>query len=277
MASVLFFIGVMGFIGMALAIRELSYTMSVQQILFLRMGPGLLILVTAVWLVRGRAGFRDFRTANLPLHVLRNVFQMSGQACWIYAISVLTLATVFAIEYSSPLFAALMGSIVLREHPTSWQRWGLVLGFIGILVIVRPGGEAFSWAGLAMLTGSAAFGAHFLTSRIVGRYDAALANPFWTCAMQAPITLVLALTDWRPVGWEHAPMILLLAGSGVVSQTCISAAVKYAPLARVVPLDYLRLPIIAVIGVFFYQEVLDPIAMAGAIIVIGAVVLSQRR
>ena len=276
-ASAFMFVAVMCFVFMALAIRELSHTISVQQILFLRMGVGLPLLVGGVWAFRGTAGFKQFHTSNLKLHALRNVFQMCGQAAWIFAITVLTFATVFAIEYSTPLWAVLFGSLILREHPSLWQKWGLLIGFIGVLIILRPGTEAFSWGALVMLAGSMCFGGHFMTARVLARTDASLANPFWTCAMQVPITFFIALTDWRDFGWAQAPAILVLAASGLIAQNCVAASLKLAPLARVVPIDYLRLPIIAVIGALFYAEAIDPVAMVGAVIVIGAVLLTQKR
>jgi drug/metabolite transporter (DMT)-like permease len=263
-------------IFIALATRELSRDLSVVQILFLRSAVGFPFLLVGVWALMGRDGLRQFRTGNLRLQYLRNGMQMVAQSCWIYAVGVLPFATVFAIEYSQPLWAVLLGSLFLSEHPTRWQKIGLAIGFVGVLMITRPGGEAFSWA-IAIMTGaSVLYAGIYLTTRVLGRSDSALALPFWTCAIQIPITLAIAVFDWRDIREEHIGWILLLGLGGLAQQFCIGAALRLAPMARVIPIDYLRLPVIAIIGTVFYAELVDPIAMVGAVIVIAGVLLTQR-
>ena len=269
---------VFSFVGLALASRRLSQDFAVIQILFFRVGPALPILVAAVWLTGGRAGWQGFRTASLRLHLIRNVVQICGQGAWIFALAVLPFATVFAIEYSTPLWSTLISSVILREHPNKWQKLGLMAGFMGVLIIVRPGPEGISWGALVMIAGCVAFACNHTITRVLRRTDKPLSNPFWTCVIQIPVTLILTLAyGWNPVEWEHVPALLLLACSSLSAHFCAATAFGLAPIARVAPVDYLRLPIIAAIGVVFYAEPIEPLAMVGAVIVIGAVLLTQRR
>lgn len=268
---------VVSLIVIALATRELLDSLGVIQILFLRNGIGLPILLAGVLAVGGPSAFRGFRTGSVKLQLLRNGMQAVAQSCWIYALAVLPLATVFAIEYSQPLWAILLGSLFLREHPNRWQKWGVALGMAGIVIIAQPGPEGFSLGALVMLSACILYGGIYLVARMLGRTDSALAMPFWTCAIQTPVTLAVALlVDWQPIAAADWPWILLLALGGLTQQFCISAALRLAPLARVIPIDYVRLPVIAVIGAIWYAEALDPIVLAGAAVVIGGVFLTQK-
>lgn len=269
---------VFAFIVMAMVARRLSQEFSVAQILFFRVGPALPILVAMVWLTKGRAGFAGFRTYDFKLHVARNCCQLMGQSAWVYALATLPFALVFAIEYSTPLWSVLITSLLLREHPNRWQKLGLLIGFLGILIIVRPGPEGIAWSALIMVGGCVAFGTNNTISRLLRRRDPPLTNPFWTCVLQIPITLIAALViGWAPVGWEDVPAILVISCAMLLAHYSMATALSLAPIARVVPLDYLRLPIIAVIGVIFYAEAVDPLVIAGAVVVIGAVLLTQKR
>jgi drug/metabolite transporter (DMT)-like permease len=276
-ASLWMLAAVASLILVALASRELSSDLSVLQILFLRNSIGLPVLVAGVLLVYGPSGIQKIRTGSLKLQFLRNGIQMTAQAGWIYSLAVLPLATVFAIEYTQPLWAILLGSLLLAEHPHRWQKWGVAIGLVGVMIIVRPGPDGFSLGALVMLGASVFYGGVYLTTRMLGRTDAALAIPFWTCVIQSPITLSLALLDWRVIESQHWFWILSLGLGSLAQQFCLAAALRLAPLARVIPIDYLRLPVIAVIGVMFYAEGVDPIEMAGALVVIGGVLLTQKQ
>jgi drug/metabolite transporter (DMT)-like permease len=268
---------VASFSAMALAVRTLTATLSVYQVLFLRSAVGLPLLVAAVLAIRGREGLRLFRTADLKLQSVRNAMHIFGQLGWIYAISVLPFALVFAIEFTTPLWGVVLAALVLREHPTRPQQLGLVIGLAGVLVIVRPGTAGISWDVLIMLAAALAFAGTFLATRVLGRSDPPVAIPFWMCVLQTPPGLVLALTDWRPVTLAHWPMILLIATGGLAAHQCMSMALRLAPLARVMPIDYLRLPLIAAIGALFYAEPLDPFVLLGGAVVLAGVLLSQLR
>lgn len=267
----------MSFVALALATRQLTYDFSIAQIMFFRVGPALPILVGAVWLTQGRAGFGSFRTGSLKLHFLRNLFQMSGQAGWVFAIGTLPFAMVFAIEYSTPLWSVLISGLVLREHPNRWQKIGLLMGFAGVLIIVRPGPEGISWGALLMILGCVAFACNHSITRILRRTDAPMTNPFWTCVLQSPVTFVLAVAiGWTTIEWHHVPAILVLACASLSAHFCAATALGMAPIARVMPIDYLRLPVIAAIGVIFYAEPIEAMALMGAAIVIAGVLLTQR-
>jgi drug/metabolite transporter (DMT)-like permease len=265
------------FVGMMVAVRDLSGTLSVGQILTMRCLLGLPMLLVLIWAMMGRAGFRKLRTGSMRLQLFRNATHLMGQAAWVYGISVLPLATILAVEYSTPLWAVLMGIPFLAEHPNRAQKIALTLGFAAVLLIVRPGSDSFSFDLLIVVGGSFAYAAAHMTTRVLGRTDDSLAVVFWMNVLQLPVTLAFALTDWRPIPDEAWPTIVILAAGGVAAHQFMSKSLAMAPLSVVMPIDFLRLPLVAVIGAIFYGEAVDPIEMTGALILIGAVLLAQRK
>lgn len=277
MRAVLWMLGaVASFVVMALSVRALGGTLSVFQILFLRGFVGLPFLLAGILIWRGPAGLRLLRSGNFKLQVARNAIHIVGQLSWIYGLTVLPLAMVFAIEFSAPLWSVLLGALVLREYPNRPQQMGVVLGLVGILIILRPGIAGFSWAVMAVLLAALAYAATYLCTRMLGRTDGVLAVLFWMSVLQSPVGFLLSLTDWRPVPTDIMPVILLLALSGTSAHLCLAAALRAAPLARMLPLDYLRLPIIAIIGALFYGEAFDPFILAGGAVVLASVFLAQQ-
>jgi len=277
MRAVLWMLGaVASFVVMALSVRGLGGTLSVFQILFFRGFVGLPFLLAGILVWRGPAGLRLLRSGNMKLQVARNAIHIVGTLSWIYGLTALPLAMVFAVEFSAPLWSVLLGALVLREYPNRPQQIGVVLGLIGILIILRPGVAGFSWAVMSVLLAAFAYAATYLCTRMLGRTDGVLAILFWMAVLQSPVGFLLSLTDWRPVPLELAPIILLLALSGTSAHLCLAAALRAAPLARMLPLDYLRLPVIAIIGALFYGEAFDPFILAGGAVVLASVFLTQK-
>ena len=266
---------VFSFSAMAVCIRELAGTLSVYQILFLRSAVGLPLIIAAA--AFSGSGLRQLRTANLQLQFLRNIIHIVGQGLWIYAITVLSLAMVFAVEFTTPLWAVLMASLLLGEHTNRAQRIGLVLGLVGTLIIVRPTAAGLSWGIVFMLGAALAYAAAHLSTRVLSRTDASVSVPFWMCVIQTPIGLVLAVTDWHPVPLAAVPLVVVMAACGLLAHHSLTSAFRNAPVARVIPFDYLRLPLIAAVGAIFYAEPLDPFVFAGAVVVLAGVLITQRR
>jgi drug/metabolite transporter (DMT)-like permease len=265
---------VVSFSVMALCIRELADTLSVYQLLFMRAGVGLPLIVAAA-AFGGVAGLRRLRTGNLKLQFGRNLAHVVGQLAWIYALTVLPLATVFAVEFTTPLWAVLLAALVLGEHTTRAQKIGLVLGLVGTLVVVRPSPESASPEILIVIVAAMFYAAAHLATRVLTRTDASIAIPFWMCLTQTPVALALALLDWRPVLMADVPLIVTMAAAGLTAHQCLTAAFRLAPVARVIPFDYLRLPLIAVMAAWLYAEPLDPFVMIGGAIVLAGVLITQ--
>src|SRR6266850_2693665 len=157
--GVLWMLGaVLSFAVMAIAVRELLRHMGILQILALRTLVTLLLVCTTI----PRHGFAPLRTRRFPVHATRAALHLAGQLCWMYAIGALTLATVFAIEFTMPVWVALLAMIFLGERLNRGRVVMLILGLAGIGIILRPGAGAFHPAMLVMLLGSIIYSAHMI-------------------------------------------------------------------------------------------------------------------
>jgi len=264
---------VLSFAAMAIAVRELQRHMGTLQILALRTGMTLLIVATLV-AGHGRAAVA---TRRLALHATRALVHLAGQYCWMYAISALALATVFAIEFTMPVWTALLAAAFLGERLTQGRLVQLVLGLVGVAIILRPGFGAFHPAALVMLLGSLFYAGNMIFTKRLAATDSALAVTFWMSAVQLPLTLVAALPSWVAPQLADVPWIVVIGAGSFAAHYSMTRAMKLADATVVVPVDFIRLPLIAVVGALFYAEPFDPLVLVGAAVIFAGTYYSLRR
>ncbi|GHD58405.1 membrane protein [Thalassobaculum fulvum] len=251
------------FTGMALAGRELTAEMSVFQAMALRS----VICVTVLALIAWRVGFRKVTTARFPMHLARSVAHFGGTYAWIFGISVLPLAAVFSIEFTTPIWTALLGAVFLRERLTRWRLAGIALGFAGILVIVRPGSGLFDVAAFVVLGAAWCYSTVYAFTRAMAPTESPLAIIFWMNLIQLPLGLVPALGVWVAPSPHAWPWIAVIGIAGLTSHYCVAHAMRHADAALVAPMDFVRLPLIAVVGWLFYAEPFNPFVLAGGALI----------
>ena len=259
----------LSFSVMAISIRLLAGRLSIFEILTLRTFGALVILST---LLVFRPSLRpDTRTERLPAHFLRSFIHFVGQYCWALALTILPFATVFAIEFTLPVWVLILAIFILGEKLTSGRIVVLVLGFIGALVILRPGLAAFQPASLLVLVSSLCYAIFNVYTKQMTATDTTFGIVFWMNLMQFPVALAgsdpLFFLKLEP--WQIFPAI----GVGVVGLSahfCMAKAFGYGDASLVVPLDFLRLPLIALVGLVFYGETLKVWVMAGTALVLAA-------
>jgi drug/metabolite transporter (DMT)-like permease len=264
---------VLSFAAMAIAVRELQRHMGTLQILALRTGTTLIIVALLV-AARGRAAIA---TRRLPLHATRAFAHLAGQYCWMYAISALALATVFAIEFTMPVWTALLAAAFLGERLTQGRLVQLVLGLVGVAIILRPGFGAFHPAALVMLLGSLFYAGNMIFTKRLSATDTALAVTFWMSAVQLPVTLAAALPSWVAPPLADVPWIVVIGAGSFAAHYSMTRAMKLADATVVVPIDFVRLPLIAVVGALFYAEPFDPLVLVGAAVIFAGTYYSLRR
>jgi drug/metabolite transporter (DMT)-like permease len=264
---------VLSFSAMAVAVRELLRHMGVFEVLFLRTFVALLVVVA----VAAVYGFARLRTGRLGLHTLRNLAHFGGQYCWVYAIGALPLATVFAIEFTMPVWTALLAASILGERLTGPRLVMLGLGLCGVLVILKPGVAVIHPAALVMMLGALCYAANMITTKRLTTTDSALAILFWMNLIQTPLALIPALPQWSAPTLADSPWIAALAGGSLFAHYCMTRAFRLADATVVVPIDFLRLPLIAVVGALAYGEPLDPWVFVGAAIIFAGTYYSLSR
>jgi drug/metabolite transporter (DMT)-like permease len=260
------------FSAMAVAARELSGALSTFEIVSFRSLIGL-FLVSVIIAARGRG---EWRTTQLPRHIARNLAHFVGQFAWFYALAIIPLASVFALEFTTPVWTTLFAVLFFHERLTVGRLVALVSGFIGVLIVLRPGLVQWPLAAYGMLVGAACYGvAHNLTKTLTAK-NSTLTILFYMMLLQLPLGLVPAIERWI---WPTLPQFgwLLLIGSvGLFAHFCMTRALALSDASVVIPLDFLRLPLIAAIGFFIYGEPLSVWTVVGATLMFGGILFNLR-
>jgi len=264
---------VFSFALMAIAVRELQRHMGSFEIVFLR-SLGMLAITLAML---PRAGVAAIRTTRFQLHLWRNLIHFLGQVLWVYSIGALALATVFAIEFTMPVWTAILAALFLGERLTQPRLVQLSLGLVGVLIILRPGAGSFHPAALAMILGSLCYASSFIFTKRLTSTDNALAVLFWMSVVQTPISLVAAIPDWVTPVLADAPWIAGIGAGAFTAHYCMTQAMRLVDAMVVVPIDFIRLPLIAVVGALAYGEAFDPLVIAGAAIIFAGTYYSLSR
>ena len=249
--------------GMTIAGRELSAELTAFQIAFTRSSVCLAVLLAIVTMI----GFRRVRTKKIKLHLGRNILHFGAQTSWLYGIAILPLAEVFAIEFTAPIWTAIFAVLLLKERLGRTRIVGIALGFTGILIILRPGAEAVHPASLVVLMSAVGFASTYVFTRHMSGTEAPLTVIFYMNLIQLPLGLAFSIADWATPSAAMMPWVLLIGISGLGSHFCFAHAFRLAEATFVTPLDFIRLPLIAVIGFAFYQEPWDLMILLGCAVI----------
>lgn len=252
------------FAAMAIAARELSADFGTFQILAIRSFIGLLIITA----ILARVGWQQASLQGIKIHVIRNIAHFCGQFGWFYAIGFIPLAAVFAIEFTVPIWTAVFAAVLIGERVTLTRVLAIFLGIAGVLVILRPGWGVIHPAAFAMLAGAVGYGlSHTLTKKLAGRASS-LSILFYMTAIQLPLGLLPAAYAWVPPGVTDLPWFLVVGATGLTAHYCMVRAFLLADATIVVPMDFLRLPLIALVGFALYGEGLDAFLVLGAALIL---------
>jgi drug/metabolite transporter (DMT)-like permease len=192
----------------------------------------------------------------------------------------LPFATVFALEFTTPAWVALLAALILGERMTKSRAGSVVLGFLGVLVIVRPGLASFQPTALLVLFAAFTFAISLIVTKQLTNRVSTFAIIFWMNLMQLPMALawpsVVAATGGPSLfifrlGADLLIPTLALSAVGLTSHYCLTQAFRSGDATVVVPLDFLRIPLIALVGWMFYGEALDGFVFAGAGLIICGV------
>jgi drug/metabolite transporter (DMT)-like permease len=265
----------LSFSAMAIAIRELSRALGILEILALRSAIGIVILL-AIGLARP-ALLRAARTRHIWLHLMRNGVHFAAQVAWATSLTLLPLATVFALEFTMPAWTALLAAIFLHERLTQSRIGAVVLGFIGVLVIIRPGLQSFQPAALLTLAAAFGYGITLTTTKRLTATETTFGIIFWMNLMQLPMNLAGSDPLFvLKLGTAQIVPVIGLGLAGLTSHYCLSNAFRAGEATLVVPLDFLRIPLIALAGWSLYGEPLDIFVFAGAGLIISGVLWNLR-
>ncbi|MBY6115668.1 DMT family transporter [Mameliella alba] len=254
---------------MAIAGRAVSLDLDTFEIMLFRSLIGIVIVVGAASLA-GTLG--HINRNRMRTHLLRNLFHFSGQNLWFFSITAIPLAQVFALEFTSPFWVMVLSALILGERLTKNRVAAAVLGFVGILIVTRPSPETAHIGQLTAALAAIGFAGSAVYTRLLTRTEKITCILFWLTVMQAGFGLICAGIDGDIAlpAVSSLPWVALIAVAGLVAHFCLTTALSLAPATVVMPIDFARLPVIALVGVALYAEPLDPLVLLGAVIIFGA-------
>jgi len=257
----------------AVAGRETTRELHVFQIMEMRSIIGLLMLYP---LIRLNGGLAAMKTTRLRLHIARNVVHYGASFSWLIALSLIPLAQVISIEFTMPIWTALLAVGFLGERMGLWKNAAVVLGLAGVLIIVRPFTGQIGLGQLIALGAALGFAASVIMVKALTRTDRVVAILFWMMLIQSVIGFIPALEWWR---WPSAyvwALVVVIAFCGTFSHYCMTQALLYADATIVVPMDFLRVPLAALVGWLVYAERVDIFTMLGAALILAGNLLNLK-
>ena len=265
----------LSFIVVALSVRMLSEKLNAFEMMSVRSAGGLIILFLLT-VVRPDL-LEGLRARRIGLQTVRSVVNFVSQICWTIAIAVLPFATVFALEFTAPAWVALLAVLFLGERMTFARAAALIVCSAGVLLVLRPGMDSFQPAALLVVFGALLFAITAILTKKLIETETTFAIMFWMNLMQFPLNL--AGSDPTFIFRIESSMVLPLAGiavAGVSIHYCLTNAFRYGDAMIVIPMDFLRVPLIALIGWTLYGEHLDAFVFTGAALIIAGVLWNVR-
>jgi len=259
---------IVAFTSMAVAGRAVALEHDTFETMLYRSVVG---FVAVLIVARAAGTLGQVTTRRMGLQVMRNVSHFTGQNLWFYAITVIPLAQVFALEFTSPLWVMALAAIFLGERLTRPRIVAAVLGFVGVLMVARPDPATLDPNVLIAAAAAIGFAGSAIFTKLLTRTETVTCILFWLTAMQAIFGLITAGYDGDialPTA-QSAPWLILIAFAGLTAHFCLTNALILAPASIVMPIDFLRLPIIAVIGMLFYNEGLDLLVLLGGALILA--------
>jgi drug/metabolite transporter (DMT)-like permease len=258
---------------MVVAGREATREMNVFELMELRSTIGFLLLLPIIY---RNGGFAPLKTKRLPQHIARNLVHYGAQLGWFFALTLIPIGQVVAIEFTMPIWTAILAASFLGERITSWKAIAIALGIIGVVIIVRPATGEVNPGQMIALGAAVGFGISMALVKSLTRTESALAVIFWMIVVQWTAGLLPTLFVWT---WPSAVVwgwVVVIAICGTFSHYCLASAMRYADATIVVPMDFLRVPLTATVGWLVYSERLDLYTVLGAALILTGNLLNLK-
>jgi len=268
MKTVIWMMGaIASFSLMAIAARELDGHIDKFELLAIRSIVGVVLLVIIMNVIKRPTLMYSQRTKT---HFWRNLVHFIGQFLWLVAIGLLPLAEVFAIEFTMPLWVLIIAAVFLGERITKRKSVAVALGLLGVAIIVKPGQQLLSQGAIIMLIAAFCFAITLIINKSLLRTEHPLTIVFYMTLIQLPLGALLAGADWTmPAPWMW-PWVMAIALTGLSAHYCVSKAMQMTEVSVVISLDFLRLPLIATMGMMLYGESFDVAVLFGGALILAA-------
>lgn len=267
--AALWMLGAAGsFALMAVAGRHILVVFNTFDLMLYRSLIGLVLVAAIIW--RSPAGFTQIRSRRPVSHVRRNLFHYAGQNLWFFAVAAIPLSQLVALEFTNPLWVTLLAPALLGERLTARGITAVLVGFVGVLIVARPGHAPLEAGHAAALAAAVCFALNTIYTREIRGVNSVLCVLFWMTLSQGAMSLALSLA----LGGVPLPDASLLPWLAIVGLTGLSAhyslttALGHAPATIVAPMEFVRLPVMAFLGAWLYGEDLSLAVFVGAAVII---------
>ena len=276
MKATVWMIGAMfSFSLMAVSGRELATNLNTFEIMLFRSIIGFLIVLAIGYFAKTLA---EIKRDRLGLHLFRNLAHFSGQNLWFLAVASIPFSQLFALEFSTPVWVALLAPLFLGEVLTKQRVLAVILGFAGVLIVARPDINQFDFAIVAAVACAICFAGSMMATKSLTSDQSITCILFWLTLMQLAMGLVATVftgTITFPEGINILWIVIVGIG-GLTAHFCITNALALAPAIVVIPLDFMRLPLISVIGFLAYGEAFELPILVGAGVIFIAILLNLK-
>jgi drug/metabolite transporter (DMT)-like permease len=253
--------------------RETMRELNVFQVMEVRSALGLLMLYP---MIRGHGGFAAMRTSRPLQHIGRNLVHYAAQLGWFFALTLIPLGQLVSIEFTMPIWTAILAASFLGERMTFAKVAAIALGVVGVVVIVRPVAGEINPGQLIALAAAVGFGVSIAMMKSLTRTEKTLTIIFWMLVIQSAAGFLPSLYVWRwPSAYAWGWMVVI-AFCGTFSHYCMARAMLYADATVVLPMDFLRVPLTATVGWLIYSERLDMFTVLGAALILTGNLLNLR-
>lgn len=243
------------------------------QVVFFRCAFSLAFMLP--WLAR--AGFGGMRTSRWRLYFTRCLTGMCAMLTWFLGLSLMPLGTAVTLSFTTPLFTTVGAALFLGEVVRR-RRWtATAIGFLGVVIVIRPTPETLSLAALLVLLAALLNAASALQVKSLARTESTSAMVTYMVLLMTPMSLVPALFVWQWPSWSMLGLMVLLGGVATLGQLALTRAFHFADASALMPLDYVKLPVSALLGWLAFGEVLDPWTWIGAAVIAGSTLYIAHR
>ena len=276
MKATVWMIGAMlSFSLMAVSGRELATSLNTFEIMLYRSIIGFLFVLVIGHFAKTLG---EIKGSRLGLHLFRNLAHFSGQNLWFFAVASIPFSQLFALEFSTPVWVALLAPLFLGEALTKQRVLAVIIGFAGVLIVARPDINQFDFAIIAAVACAICFAGSMMATKKLTSDQSITCILFWLTLMQLAMGLLATVfmgTNTFPEGINIIWIVIVGIG-GLTAHFCITNALAIAPAIVVIPLDFMRLPLISVIGFLAYGEAFELPILVGAGVIFIAILLNLK-
>ena len=258
---------------MASCVKFVSNDLNTFSICFYRCIIGLIFLLPFV----AKNKFQALKSNNIKLQFSRSMINIISMICWFSALGMMQLEKAAALGFTTPLFTTVLAVIFLGEIIRIHRTAALALGFVGIIVIIRPGYIPFEYSTLVMLIASLTFSFVLIFVKRLSAIDTNLTIIFYHLLFMTPVFFILSLFFWEPITWNQLLIFIIMSTAGLLSHWCMTQSLKMSDTTFVMPLQFTKLIWVSLIGFFIFSEMPDFWTwIGGAIIFVSVIYITYR-